>query len=569
MAEWNKLMKFLKGKSRRTIIFSVITAALILVLLTVNVLATYFGGLNNAYLDLTPEGLYTLTDKMVEECAFIDELGERDGEKEITITFCADPDMLVESKLTRPTYFMALELQKRFDNIKVEPISIIANPNALAKYKTTSLSTFSASDIIVSYGDRYRIVSASYFWVGDYEAYDGEYTLATLIKSVTAIEQPAAYFIDGHKELVYNENEPESEGTKATAKLYELLRAQGMKVGILNLMTDDIPEDTALLIINNPREDFRVDKDKLDSFNYLSEIGKIEKYLVNNQGALAVARDYHRDLKLTNLDSFLYQWGFSFGTSVVAADPDIEGAEGDYRGTDTDLVAQYNTNEDSYAYQIYGDYAGIGTSARTIVTNTGYISTSFTEDGSSNEAATANVVRRYFPFLTSPLSSNSYVYTDSEGYANRSSIDKRGAADIAAVVTRQSFDSVIAERTFSFVFCAASAEFFSNELLGNEAYANYDITSALINNISRVDVYASTDLGGTSMNSSSYLGKPMVETTLYEDDYEVIDYQNQTIIGTKSGLGGGERVVFTVLFSLAPLAALTLGIYVLIKRKFL
>lgn len=556
-------MKILNGKSKRTVVFTVITVALILVLLTVNVLATYYGGLTNAYLDLTPEGIYTLTDRMEKECMFVDELGKTDADKCVRITFCADPDYLVESQLTRPTYFMALELQKRFDNVEVEAISVVANPNALAKYKITSLSTFSASDIIVSYGDRYRIVSASYFWVGDYEAYDGEYTLATLIKSVTAIEQPAAYFITGHGELVYDETLPDSEGTKATTKLYELLRAQGMRVGVINLKDEEIPEDTALLIINNPREDYKVDKESLDKYDYLSEVGKIEKFLINEQGALVVARDYDKDLNLYNLDSFLYEWGFSFGTSVVA-DP-----EGNYKGVDTDIVAQYDTNKDSYAYQIYGDYAGVGTSAKTVVSNTGYINTSFIEDGFTNEQGTSNVVRRYFSFLTSPETSNSYVYTDEHGYDGRTYIDKKGSLDIAAVTARQEFDSVVAERTFSFVFCASSADFFSNELLGNEAYANYDVTSALINNISRVDIYASTDLGGTSLNSSSYLGKPIIDTSLQENDYEVIDYRTQTTIGTKSGISNGEKVVFTVIFSIVPLVALSLGVYVLIKRRFL
>ena len=556
-------MKILKGKSKRAIVFSIITIALIIVLLSVNVLATYYGGLTNAYLDLTPEGIYTLTAKMKEECSFVDELGKTDGEKCVKITFCADPDLLVESQLTRPTYYMALELQKKFDNIEVETISLIANPNALAKYKTTSLSTFSSSDIIVSYGDRYRIVSASYFWVGDYEAYDGEYTLATLIKSVTAIEQPAAYFVTGHGELVYDDTDLESEGTKATTKLYELLRAQGMKVGVINLLDEDIPKDAALLVINNPREDYKIDKAGLSSSKYLSEIGKIEQFLINEQGALVVARDYDKSLSLSNLDAFLYEWGFSFGSSVVA-DP-----EGNYKGEDTDIVAVYDTDEESYAYQIYGDYAGVGTSAKTVVSNAGYISTSFIENNYVNEQGTSKVVRRYFSFLKSPETSNSYVYTDENGYDGRTYIDKKGSLDIAAVSARQEFDSVIAERTFSFVFCASSAEFFSNELLGNEAYANYDITSALINNISRVDVYASTDLGGTSLNSSSYLGKPIIETTLQEDDYEVIDYRTQTTVGTKSGIGNGEKITFTIIFSLVPLTALSLGIYVLIKRRFL
>jgi hypothetical protein len=64
---------------------------------------------------------------------------------------------------------------------------------------------------------------------------------------------------------------------------------------------------------------------------------------------------------------------------------------------------------------------------------------------------------------------------------------EEGSYGLAAVTTRTVFDSVTAEYTYSYVFCANDGDFFSNELLGNASYANFEIMSALINNISRVD----------------------------------------------------------------------------------
>ena len=130
-------------------------------------------------------------------------------------------------------------------------------------------------------------------------------------------------------------------------------------------------------------------------------------------------------------------------------------------------------------------------------------------------------------------------------------------------------DAESSEKTYSFVFSAASGDFFNSDTLGNSAYSNYDVVAALTNTISRVDVYASLDLGGTSLNSSSVGGKMIFEDTLYDYDYPVYDYSAQTELGTKWGLGTGAKVFYTVLFAAPAVAALVLGIYVCIKRRYM
>lgn len=554
-------MKILKGKSRRTVIFTVITVALIIIAIALNALLTYFGGLNTLYADVTERGIYSLSGKMVEECAFIDELGETDGDKCVKVTFCTDPDYLTEASVTRATYFMALNMQKRFDNFEVETVNHIANPTALAKYKTTSLTTFSSTDIIVSYGDRYRKVTADNFWLSDYTLYNGEYTLATLVMSVTAIEQPAAYFVTGHGETVYDPKNPEGEGSLATAALYDLLAAQGLRVGVVDLATDAIPDDCTLLIINDPTSDFAIDGGSLSSMNYLGELEKIEKYLINDQGSLMVARDPSMEGKLTNLDDFLFGWGFSFGSSTVVDN------ESSTEGGNTEIITVYNTDENSFANAIYKDYTSISTSPKTVIKNTGYIETSYIENGNHNEAGSGDAMRTYNSFLTTSPTAASY-FTDEAG-ALTSAVDKKGAMDLAAVTARMWLDTESTEHTNSFVFCAASADFFSNSLLGNAAYGNYDVTSALVNTISRTDVYASMDLGGESYNSSSVGGKQIFEDTMEADDWQVIDINNMTTLGTKQGMTDGAKVVYTVIFMLAPAAALVLGVFVCVRRRFL
>ena len=559
-------MRIFKGKSKRTVIFSAITVGVIVVLLGMNLAMSIIGGGRNWFIDTTPEGLYSLTEAMLKECAFIEELGKTDGDKCVKITFCNDPDRLVSNFDTRATYYMALELQKKYSNVEVETINVNTDPTALSKYKRTSLTKINATDVVVSYGDRYRIVGALNFWTSDYFSYNGEYRMATLIKSVTAINQPAAYFLTDHGETYYNPADPESEGSINTSYFYDLLTDCGLQVKNLAISeVDAIPEDCALLIINNPRQDFLTDPDKYNQLNYVSDLEKLDRYLVNKQGAIIVTKDYDEALSLPNLEDFLHEWGFDFSTSQVRDDSlSVAGSDG------KNLIAVYETNEDSYAHAIYGDYSNLATSARTTVNNTGYITNSYGEMGYRTEAGASETVKRYAPFLKSSDKSSAYFYSQAAGnYDDSSVLDASGSFDLAALTVRQSFNSITAEHTYSYLFCAASADFFSNESLSNAAYANYDIMTALINNISRVDVYASLDLGGTSLNSSSFGGKQLVSTTLSTEDTEVFAPDASEVIKVNYGISATEKVVYTVIVAVVPFIVMIAGAVVCIRRRFL
>ena len=151
-------MNILKGKSTRTKIFAVITLVVVVLAIALNLVLGYFGINRTLFMDLTYEGFYTLTDTMKEECAFVEEL---DGE--IEIIFCNDPDRLISQTVTRVLYFMSIMLDNCFENVKTRTVNVALNPTAVSKYKTTSLDEIESDDVIISYGDRYRVVKAEVF----------------------------------------------------------------------------------------------------------------------------------------------------------------------------------------------------------------------------------------------------------------------------------------------------------------------------------------------------------------------------------------------------------------------
>ena len=563
----------IKGRLGRQGLFAAITVAVIAVGLVLNVLFAYLGQSKMLFADLTPEGLYSLTDRMKEECAFVDEMD--DGDKCVKIIFCNDTDYLLDSMITRIPYFTASALSSEFDNIELETVNVRLRPTAVAEYKTTSLSSIKPTDVIVSYGGSYRIVSAESFWTkdgdGNYWSYNGEYKIATLIKSLTAVDRPSAYFVTNHGETYYDAENPESQGSLECAAFYDLLVARGLAVKTLDLSAvDEIPEDCVLLIVNNPRTDFTYDEDKLTDLYHYTETDKIDKYLVRREGAVMVAKDYA--IELPTLEQFMHEWGIDFSNSLVKDDVTSGGAISTTNNdgiSGTDLIGVYDKDEESYGYAIYGDFASLSSAPRFIISNTGYITCSYDEATQVSESGSSFTYRDYAPVFKT--SENAKAYSkNQDGIYDGTVLDAgKGVKDVAAVIARSYTDSHTSETTHSYVFAVNSPDFFASETVGNASYANYDVLSSLITNMSRIDTYASIDLGGISLNSSSYGGKRLADTNLYELNTEVYSPDASEVVKTNRGIGTTEIVILSVIAFVLPIVALVVGIVIRIKRKFL
>lgn len=547
-------LKTLFASAKRKHLFAGLTVAILVLFFALNLLVSALGLQNSAYIDMTREGLYTLSDAMKEECKVLDEI---DGE--VKMIFCADPDVLAASRASRVVYFMALKIQQRHKNFKVETVNVVQNPTAVSMYKTTSLTTIAQSDLILTYGSTYRISSIANFWLKDetdgYYSYNGEYRLMTLLHSIIAIDRPVAYMLTGHGETVFDENDLESAESLKTAALRDMLTAQGLDVKLLDLSkVERVPDDCALLIINDPKTDFTYDADALDTFGYVSDLEKIDRYLLRKNGAhaLAVAKDYR--IKLPALEGLLYEWGFLFGDSIVKDESNC------LDGDPTVLIAQYDRDGSGYGDAIYKEISSLTSAPRTILTNAGEITCSFWETDSQSEQGNYNAQRSFATFLNTSPDSRTYS-------ADNVLTGDRGERVLAAVTARTNVNSVSAETKYAYVFCANSADFFSNELLGNTAYGNQPILSLLFRNISRVDEYASLELGGQSLNSPSFGGKILNDTSMSAMPREL--FLNDGASYVTHAVTDGVKTTVTILLAILPIAGAICGIYVCIRRKFL
>ncbi len=553
---------FFSGKTSRTNILTIITVVVILLVFLVNLLLTYFGKEAQIIVDLTPEGLYSLTGKMKEYCdGVLNAKGEDGAEKdiEIEILFCADPDVLMSSARLRPTYFMALQLRNTFDEITVKTVNAAANPAMVSQYLTNSRQKMNASDMVISSGGRYLIADISTFWTENAFSYNGEYRMASMLSSITAKDAPAVYFTSNHGESYFDVNNPDSEMSREYSALYDLIRERGLEVKTIDLSDPEIeavPDDCALIIINNPTSDFVFDSDSLGSFYYRSELEKIDRFLSSHAGAIIVNKAY--DVRLPVLEDYLLEWGIAFGEGVVKDEGNSPA------GVDKNGATLWGTYDiDSVGGAYYYDYAELSSAPKMLFTESGYVYGSFVDD-TITEPGGHNSQRVYSHFITTTDKALAYERVDSTltvpGVVE-------GAKALAAMTTRTDLNTSTSETMYSYVFASNSEKFFSNDILANGSYANYNILAALISNISRDVRYASIELGGTSLNSPSYGGKQTVSTTLNKTDTKVYDPATKDVIKVNYAFGATQQTVFTVIVSAVPVTVLVLGVIMFIRRR--
>ena len=360
-----------KGQGRRTAA-AVLSVLLLVAMLVLGVGANALKTALNSYIDMTPEGLYTLSDEFLEEVSGIDE--------EITITFCADPDVLLANYTTRYVYIMAREIEKAMPGVvKVVTHNVAADPTSVQEFRTTSSTVIAWNHVIVSCGKRYRSVIADAFWSADvstdqYFAFNGEYRMATTMLSLTAVDSPAAYFTVGHGEKVYDPTRPEDAENERYRAFYQLLLDEGLKVGTVDLDERDVPADCVLLIMNGPTEDYACDPGDLFAVNATPAVERIDRYL-DEAGSLMLFKD--PDVSLPTLEELVGEWGIAFANGETVKAPRAAAAAGqpteDVRSR---LIAVYPDSEkDALGHSLFSDVAGLSTAPRMIVPNSGYLRT--------------------------------------------------------------------------------------------------------------------------------------------------------------------------------------------------
>ena len=547
-----------------------LTPAVIVLAALLLVLSLGLAGLVSArslWLDLTPEGLYSLSDLMIEECKKI--------KKDVKITFCDDPDHLMDNYQSRYVYVMAKELEQYFDNITVETVNVTLNPTAVDRYRVVSSSSIPASSVIVSCGDQYRVYTASQFWIAGTDdagnttglySFNGEYKMATAFFSLSAIAQPKAYFLVNHGERYFAPDDEAHAALHARTEqqdedlsaFYHLLLKAGLSVEYLDLTgLDAVPDDCALLIVNRPTTD--LGGGDMNSFSDRTEVEVLDRYISAGNGSVMFFKD--PDVSLLNLEQFCEKWGISY----------IDGATVGRKlktGETTDLVrAVYNKDESTVAYSIYKTLASVDSSPDVVTKRSGAVELAW-KDAEGELSGNFMGKRLYADFLYAPEkdANDPHDYGSAlyaiDGGGIVSGDDRRYA--VAAISTRYWSDSYSLEKYYSYVFAAASSDLISRENLENPAYGNADVFFSLVRYLARNDEYADLALGSESFNSENMGGKKLVKSSLSATAYTDPGSRKKCAAITE-----GDKIRISVFLFLPTLAATVAGVVLWRRRRIL
>ena len=289
--------KMSKARFNHTIGALVITAVVLVATILLNVVVSLMSDkLPGMSIDLTSKGAFQLSETSIKLAQNV--------KKDLKITFLDDKQSY-RSKASSNTYYaqvmaIAEEYGKYNNKISAEYISIVDNPNFENKYPQETLS---ADNIIVSCGDKYRILDQ--YDIFNVKSYYSTYSYITSSKAEEAFDGAilAVTSTESTKLAIVEDN-----STEDFTYFKNILEQNNYELVSVKLEQEDIPKDAKMLIVFTPEKDFSKTAAK-----------KIRTYLENNKeyGKNMLYIPSSKTYKTSNLDEVLSDWGITVGDGLA------------------------------------------------------------------------------------------------------------------------------------------------------------------------------------------------------------------------------------------------------------
>ena len=217
-------------------------------------------------------------------------------------------------------------------------------PTFAAQYGAQDLTS---GGLIVVCGEQSKVLDAAELYDYDYSDYaatgaanvtfDGESKITSAIYQLTSGESRHVYYTTNHGEQAL------------TSTLTDALESQNLTVSALDLLSQTIPEDCDLLVINDPAQDFS------GAGSLVDELGQLRSYLSNGGRVLLLTDSYY---STPNLDAVMAEFGLTRTEGLV-----VEGDTNHYLNgyPALYLLPDYASTEESTALD------GVNTSRRVLL----------------------------------------------------------------------------------------------------------------------------------------------------------------------------------------------------------
>ena len=283
-------------------LLTVVFIAIVVVLnIVVSALTERFPSMD---IDLTAQGLNTLSDQAVEIAKSVDQ--------DTTIYLIGSEDAYEKNQIYSSyglEYSQVANLAKRLaeanSKIKVEYVDPDTNPTFISEYADDNLST---GKVMVKTEARHRVLTVDDMFameqdqttgaVNSYSTVDS--ALAGALELVNLEEVPIFTIATGHSEMLSSDN---------MGSFLGMIEDQNFEVQEIDLLTEEIPEGTQVLMLPTPTTDYTAEEvDKLRAFLDDTSHGDPVTLLVSC---------YPTQGSLPNFAAFLEEWGVKVESGVV------------------------------------------------------------------------------------------------------------------------------------------------------------------------------------------------------------------------------------------------------------
>ena len=288
----------LNGRVFRSGLYSAaITAAVLVLAVLVNLLVRAIP-IKYTTFDLSEAGLYTLSDSSAQVAQGLTQ--------DVTIYYLCETgneDQIISKLLDK----YASESSHITWEIKDPAIY----PTFAAQYGAQDAASGSLilvsgeQSVVLDASDLYDYDYSDYYTTGSYSVtFGGENKLTAAIYRITSGEELHAYYTTNHGEQ------------RLTDTLTDALEGQNLSVSPLDLLTDTIPDDCDLLIINVPAQDFA------SAGALVDEMSLLRSYLSAGGNVLLTTDTYYNT---PNLDAAMAEFGLTRAEGLV-----VEGDSGHF-----------------------------------------------------------------------------------------------------------------------------------------------------------------------------------------------------------------------------------------------
>ena len=295
-------MKINKKKLKYGTAAIVITAVVVAMVVLLNVVISILSESYNMNFDLTPNSDFEISQETKDYLASLTE----------NVEICTTVDELIFKTSENRYYRQAYEVLKKYefnsDKINVNFVDMTTNPTYVEKYKKYYDGTINDSSIIIFNEDtkRIRVLSTSdlfntevnyYYFQEQIVSSKAEQTLTSAIMYITDPEPKTAAYLNVATSSTVGEN------------IQSMLTANGFDLVTVDPLTEEIPADASLIVLNAPMNDLAPDV-----------INKLYTFMENggNYGKNMIYLASMEQNETPNLDAFLAEWGIAVKSGIVS-----------------------------------------------------------------------------------------------------------------------------------------------------------------------------------------------------------------------------------------------------------